>query len=112
MLSESYYSIGGGSGQTFTRSDAAEIVTDAIRGRTGELITGLPEGLTARLLGAEEVARIAKSLDAQSETLVKDRCAAAGAALGQPKLELGYRAMRDLYRNAAKASESMLVAFE
>lgn len=98
--------------QTFTRSDAAEIVTDAIRGRTGTVISGLPEGLTARLLGAEEVVRIAKSLDAQSETLVKDRCAAAGAALGQPKLELGYRAMRDLYRNAAKAGESMLVAFE
>lgn len=103
---------GGALIKAFTRSDASEIVTEAIRARSGAALDGLPEGLTARLIGATDVARIATTLDAQNESLVKDRCAAAGAALGQPKLEMGFKAMRDLYRSAARNGESMLVAFE
>lgn len=98
--------------KAFTRSDAAEVVADAVRGRSGAVLEGLPEGMTARVISNEEVVRIANALDAQSETLVKDRCAAAGAALGEPKLGHGYKAMRELYRKAATSGESMLVAFE
>jgi hypothetical protein len=98
--------------KAFTRSDAAEVVADAVRGRSGAVLEGLPEGMTARVISSEEVVRIANALDAQSETLVKDRCAAAGAALGEPKLGHGYKAMRELYRKAATSGESMLVAFE